>query len=328
MVCLNLKKCLLAVALGLVGASYGQVLTVTSPTEASYLGQTNQIKFTVTSVNVEVTITATITGPGGVITLSDRFTPNADQKIDSQLQMNFSESTPSGAYTIQVEGKRNDNQAVFGNVLINVTVDVAKPKFLQFNPIANAFVRGIVPINVKVLELNFKDYRVQINGQDIPGNTGTTLVGQEFTVSWDTGGIIHDGEQTIAIRLRDLAQNEANQSVTVTLDRIPPSATITQPQVNVKQRRHSDVSVSIDIADSSTSAVSFTGVDVVARTLGGAFLKNVARSSFRAAGGNISRWTGKLKWSSILPNKFKIVVNARDKAGNVGTQQEIIVEYK
>lgn len=306
----------------------GQNLTVTTPTDGSYLGQTNQLKFTVTGANVEVTITADVTGPGGTTTISDRFTPNVDGKIESQLPLNFSEASPEGAYTITVTGKRNDNQSVFGTVARNVTVDVVKPKFLQFNPIANAYVKGVVPIVVKVLEPNFKDYRVQINGQDIPGNTGTSLTNQLFSVSWDTSGILNDGSQNIGIRLRDLAQNESNQTVSVTLDRVNPTATITQPLANVKLRRRSDVSVSVDIVDSSTSSIDVTGVDVVARTMLGGFIAKVARSSFRSAGGNTMRWTGRLRYRAGIPNGFKIVVNVRDKAGNVGTQQEIVVQYK
>ena len=324
----------LRAAIGLIGlaiasSGLGQTLTVTSPTEGAFLGQSNQIKFTATGVNVEVLIKAKVEGPGGGITnIEGNFTPNADGKVDNNLALNFSESAPEGAYTITVTGTRKDTNVVFGTAVINVTVDVQKPKFLQFNPTNNAFVRGIVPIIVKVLEGNFKDYRVQINNQDIPNNTGTTLTNGTFTVNWDTNGIINDGNQTISIRLRDEAQNEATQSVTVTIDRIPPSATIVQPLAGVALRPKSNVSVAVDVQDGSGSNMDFTGVDVVARTLDGAYLGRVSRSSFKNAGGNTMRWSGRLRWTKSLPKEFKIVVNVRDRAGNVGAQQELTVRYK
>jgi hypothetical protein len=114
----------------------------------------------------------------------------------------------------------------------------------------------------------------------------------------------------------------------VTVDRVPPSATIIQPLANVVLRKKSNVSVAVDVVDASTASVDVTGVDVVARTLTGTYLGRVARSSFRSAGGNTLRWSGRLRWTSSLPSKFKIVVNVRDKAGNVGTQQELIVQFK
>lgn len=325
---INKSKLTWAACLALLSVgAFGQNLTVTSPTSGSFLGQTNQLKFTVTGANVEVVINARVEGPGGVTNIEGNFTPNAQGEIDNNLSLNFSESAPEGAYTITVTGKRKDNNVIFGTSVINVTVDVIKPKFLQFNPISSGFVRGVVPIVVKVLEPNFKDYRVQINSQDIPNNTGTDLFNDIFTVNWDTSGILFDGSQTIGIRLRDEAQNEANQSISVTLDRIQPSATITHPQANVRLRARSSFSVSIDIADASTSSVDFSGVDVVARTMNGGYLTRVARSSFRPAG-NVLRWTGRVRWRSSFPKEFKIVVNVRDKAGNVGTQQELIVRYK
>lgn len=324
----------LRATIGLIGlaitcSGFGQTLNVTSPTEGAFLGQSNQIKFTITGVNVEVLVKARVEGPGGGVTnIEGNFTPNADGKVDNNLGLNFSESAPEGAYKITVTGTRKDTNVVFGTAVINVTVDVQKPKFLQFNPINNAFVRGVVPIVVKVLESNFKDYRVQINNQDIPDNTGTVLSNGTFTVNWDTSGILKDGSQTISIRLRDEAQNEATQSVSVTIDRIPPSATIVQPLSGVNLRPKSNVSVAVDVQDGSGSNVDVSGVDVVARTMDDAYLGRVSRSSFKSAGSNTMRWSGRLRWTKSLPKEFKIVVNVRDRAGNVGTQQELVVRYK
>lgn len=310
-------------------AGYAQTLTVTSPNNGDFLGLSNQLKFNVTGASTQVNIKATITGPGSTqFTSENDFTPDADGKINDQLPINFSQGAPEGAYTIDVVAKRKSDNGVFGNVTINVTVDVNKPKFLQFNPLNNSFVKGIVPITVKVLEPNFKDYRVQVNGSDIPNNTGTTLVNDTFTVLWDTTGIQFDGTQTLSIRLRDEANNEETKTISVTLDRIAPVVTIVQPLSNVKLSPNSSVSVAIDIRDGSSNSVDVTGVDVVIKKLDGTFLARVPRSSFQNTGGNNFRWSGKLRFNRGYGKQFKIVVNVVDRAGNVSATQEVIVTYK
>ncbi len=310
-------------------ASFAQTLTVTSPNNGDFLGLSNQIKFNVTGASTQVNIKATITGPGAVqFTSENDFTPDVDGKINDQLPLNFNQGAPEGAYTITVVAKRKSDNGVFGNVTINVTVDVNKPKFLSLNPLTNSFVKGIVPITVKVLEPNFKDYRVQVNGSDIPNNTGTTLSGGTFTVFWDTTGIQFDGTQTVSIRLRDEANNEETKSVTVTLDRVAPIVTIAQPLSNVKLSPKSDVSVAVDVSDGSANAVDMTGVDVVVKKLDGTFLARVPRSSFRNTGGNNFRWSGKLRYNSKYGKQFKIVVNVVDRAGNISATQEVVVTYK
>ncbi|MBX3118882.1 MAG: hypothetical protein KF784_07430 [Fimbriimonadaceae bacterium] len=310
-------------------AGYAQTLTVTSPNNGDFLGLSNQLKFNVTGASTQVNIKATITGPGGVqFTSENDFTPDADGKINDQLPINFNQGAPEGAYTIDVVAKRKSDNGVFGNVSINVTVDVNKPKFLQFNPLNNSFVKGIVPITVKVLEPNFKDYRVQINGSDIPNNTGTSLVNDSFTVLWDTTGIQFDGSQTVSIRLRDEANNEETKTITVTLDRVAPVVGIVQPLSNIKLSMNSSVSVAIDMQDGSANSIDVTGVDVVVRKLDGTFLARVPRSSFKNTGGNNFRWSGKLRFNRGYGKQFKIVVNVVDRAGNASTTQEVVVTYK
>src|SRR5687768_5937228 len=250
------------------GAAQAQTLSVTSPTENAFLGTSNQVKFLITGIFVGVNVRAVATGPGGVVFSNEGdFEPNAQGEIDNQLALNIQQGSPEGAYTILVEAKRRADNSIIGTVVINVTLDLTKPKFLQFNPINGTFVRGNVTINVKVQEPNFKDYRVQVNSNDIPNNTGTTLTNDEFSVLWNTAGIQFDGAQSIGIRLRDLANNEDNRTISVTLDRIAPSVTIIQPRSDTNLRKRSNVSVAIDIVDVSSTSVDVTGVEVVAKTL-------------------------------------------------------------
>ena len=318
---------LLALALGAIAGA--QTLSVTSPNNGDFLGTSNQVKFVITNVFVQVNVKVVATGPGGVIfTNEGDFSPDANGHIDNQLALNIQQGSPEGDYTIVVTAKRKDNNQVFGQITIDVTLDLTKPKFRQFNPINNGFVKGLVPITVEVLEPNFKDYRVQVNGSDIPNNTGTELTDGKFTVMWDTSGIQFDGSQSISIRLRDLANNEENRTINVTLDRIAPSVNIVQPCSDTSLRRGSNVSVAIDITDASNSSVDMTGVEVLARTDTGAYIRLVPRESFRSTGGNTLRWTGRLRYSSSLPQSFKIVVNVIDRAGNTSVQQEATVRYR
>jgi hypothetical protein len=308
-----------------------QTLTVTSPVEGGFLGQSNELKFTVVDANVEVTVSVDVVGPAGTSTISERFTPNADNKIDGQIPLNFSPSSPEGAYTLEVSAKRNDNNFEFGSASIAVNVDVTKPKILAFNPINNAFVNGglsgIVPIRVRVDELNFKDYRVQVNGQDIPNNTGTSLVDDGFVVDWDLNGVQQDGAQTVAIRIRDQALNETTKSVTVSVDRVKPTVAIVQPSEGQRFLIRTNVSIAVDITDAAINSVDVTGVDVVFRRLDGTYVGRAARFTFRPISSNTVRWTGRFRYRKNMKGDFKIVVSVLDRAGNPALDQEVVVRF-
>lgn len=314
----------------MASAAVGQTFTVTSPTDGTFIGLNNQVKFTITGAVFEVRIDVTANGPGGVqFTNTGRFTPDAEGRINSQLALNFNQGVPEGLYTITVTATEPGH--TYSPATIGVTLDVTKPKFLQFNPIANTFVRGEVFIRVKVLEPNFKDYRVQVDGQDIPNNTGTSLdPNGEFLVRWDTAGIQFDGSKSISIRLRDEAENEENRTVSVNLDRIQPVVNIVQPRADVRLAARSNVSIIIDVTDpnGAGSSVHVSGIDVIARTMEGQFIGRGSMASFRSTGTNNLRWAGRIRYRSGLPKKFKIIVTAIDRAGNPAVSQEVIVSYR
>jgi hypothetical protein len=312
----------------LSAAAQAQTFNVTAPTSGEFIGLTNTVSFNVNGASSQNKIRITATGPGSVqFTNNGDFTPDADGKINGTLSLNFNQGVPEGEYTIVVTAAQNNT--VYATVTINVTLDVTKPKFLQFNPVSGAFVRaGIVSIRVNVLEPNFQDYRVQVDGQDIPNNTGTTLVNGEFTVNWDTSGIQFDGAKSISVRLRDQADNEESRTFDVTLDRINPTVIIVHPRAELRFAPRANISVAIDITDANVASTDVTGVDVIARTLEGQFLARVAVQTFRPTNGPTNRWTGRLRWTNRLPKKFKLVVHVIDKAGNSASTQEVIVQYR
>lgn len=321
-----MKKAILVLfaACAALGA-YAQTLTVTSPTEGAFVGSSNQVKFLIRNAIQEVTVRVVATGPGGGSTqVEGRFTPNSEGNIDNNLSLTFSPSNPEGAYVLVITATEPGQTYI--PVTRNVTLDRTKPKFLQVNPTDNAFVKGpIVAIGVELDETNVKEWRVQINNQDIPNNTGST---QAFTVNWDTSGIEQDGAQTITIRVKDEADNESTQTISVTLDRVSPVVGIQYPRLDTVLRRRSTVSVVVDITDISTSSIDVTGVDVVVMSLTGNFITRVARSSVRTSGSNTLRWSGRIRYRPNLPNEYKIVAIARDKAGNVAATQEVTVRLR
>jgi hypothetical protein len=304
-----------------------QTFTVTSPTEGAFIGTNNQLKFIIHGATLETTVHATVVGPSGTTNIEQRFSPNASGEIDSSLPLNFNPSSPEGAYTITVSASQPG--FTYPDVVIHVTLDVTKPKILEFNPINNSFVKGpSVPINVKVSEANIKEWKVQVNGQDIPNNSGTTLDSNgSFSVVWDTTGILTDGAQSISITVKDKADNVSTQTANVTIDRVKPSITIQYPRSDSRIRPGSTISIVVDVQDASTSSVDVTGVDVVLRTTTNVFIARVPRMSFQGTGGNTMRWTGRVRGNSIrLPNQFKVVVTAVDKAGNVAVSQSTTVK--
>jgi len=304
-------------------SAIAQTLTVTSPTDGAFVGSSNQVKFLIRNAVLEVTVRVVATGPlGGSTQVEGRFSPNSQGNIDSNLSLTFSASNPEGAYTIVVTA--TEPGQTYTPVTLSVTLDRTKPKFLQFNPTNNAFVRGpVIPISVELDETNVKEWRVQVNSQDIPDNTGTT---EEFTVNWDTSGIELDGPQSITIRVKDEADNESTQTINVTLDRVSPVLTIQYPQQNTILRKRSTISVVVDLTDLSTQSIDVTGIDVVVKSLDGVttYLR-VAREAVRNSGSSTLRWSGRIRWRWTLPTEYKIVATARDKAGNVAAIQEVTV---
>ncbi|MBC8063655.1 MAG: hypothetical protein H7Y17_02400 [Chlorobia bacterium] len=316
-----------AIALMAVAAHAQFTLQVTSPLEGAFLGFNNQVKFLITNATEETTVRVTAAGPGGSTVKEEDFTPNQDNKIDGSITLNFNESSPSGAYTITVEAF--DSTFTATPVVRNVTVDVTRPKILEFNPIQNGSVKGpIVPINVKLSEANLKEWRVKIDGNDIPNNTGTTVDGNNsFQVNWTVTGFLTDGNHTISISVKDKSENESTQSVSVRLDRLAPSLSIAFPRSDSQVRPNSDFSVIVDVSDPNGGLMDLTGLDVIVRKLDNTYLYRVPRVSFQATGSGSYRWTGRVRNKAVsLPSQFKIVASGVDKAGNIAVEQEVIVD--
>lgn len=317
-----LRACGLALVLG-ASPAFAQQLRVTSPNNGDFLGQTNTIRFTINGATSQARVVATVTNASTNAVLFDlegSFDPDADNQITGSLELNFDDSTPEALYNIKVEHFQGN--ALVGTVNIqNVTVDVERPKFFDVFPLSGSFVRGTVTIGANLDEANVDRWTVNVNNRAIPNNTGNS---SEIRVLWNTDGIENDGQQTISIRVEDKANNTGSRSINVTVDRVAPTIQVLTPSGNQPIRPSASIPIAIDIIDQAQNSVHYTGVNVTLRAMDGTFLQRAARRSVRANGNNL-QWFGRIRSTNRLPDQFKIVVTAVDRAGNPALTQEVIV---
>jgi hypothetical protein len=312
----------LVIGLGMMSAvSFAQTLTVTAPTNNQFLRSNNTLTFNGRGGRVQVTVSATITGPGGSSVVSTTAVPSQNGDFAGSLSLNFTQTSAQGSYTVVV--RCTEPGQTYAPTTLSVTVDTRNPKLLEFRPAQNSFVRAAVPIRFKLLEDNMKDWRVTINNADIPNNSGTTE--RDIALNWDPTTLETDGPQTIGLAVRDQANNPLNFSIPITLDRRPPRSTIQYPLASTPIRRGSDLLVIVDVVDQFSNSVDVTGIDVRMVNMNGVLITRVPRESWRASGANTSRWTGRIRSRVQLPSQFKIVVTSVDKAGNNGSVQEVTV---
>ncbi len=303
-------------------AAYAGTLTVTQPNNDDFLGRTNKLKFQLTGSIVRSTVFVTVTNnndPNVRFSFQKDFTPDNLQKVDGDIDLNFNDATPEGRYTILVHVVEPGNP--YNDENRSVSIDVKSPEYVEVQPLNNSFVKGIVTIRVRLREPNIKEWRVQINNQDIPNNSGTT---ESFEVLWDTTNIELDGSKTINISAKDLAGNEATKAITVSLDRIAPSITILAPTVGTTIRPRSNISVAIEINDQSGGSVDVSGIDVVILS-NDSQRRFITRGSRRASrvNGTTLQWVGRVRWTTRLPESFILRVTAVDRAGNQAEPQEV-----
>jgi hypothetical protein len=306
----------------LAAGAIAQTLTVTSPSDGDYLGRTNQVRFLISGATAQARVVVTVINQATLaqlIQVEGRFDPNVDAQISGALDLNFNEATPTAVYRVRVEHFQAGVLVSTRNV-DNVNIDVRQPRFLDVTPANGAFVRDTVNIRARIEETNMDRWTVTVNNQSIPNNTGTTTT---VSVPWSTADIESDGQQSILIRVEDLARNGNSVTRTVTLDRVAPTIQILSPGPT-PFRPNTTIPVSVDIRDGAQGSVSVTGVNVVLRTMDGRFIARVPRRGAGASGGTL-QWSGRIRATRNLPRQFKVVVTAVDRAGNPARPQEVIV---
>jgi hypothetical protein len=311
--------CLLSVVAAVTAVA--GTLTVTSPEDGAFVGANTTINFRIAGGNVQVTVRAQITkvGGGASTTLETRVTPDESGNASGSLSWNPSDSFPEGDYDIEVTATEPGN--TYNTVNLTVTLDRIKPRFRDFSPLKNSFVRGVVTITAELDELNIKEWRVTVNDADLPNNTGTSSA---VSVVWDTSFIEEDGQQTIRIKVTDKAENTDTLEIPVTLDRAAPVVRIEFPRTNSTVRPGTVMPIVVKVEDASQDSVEWLAVLVEVRRMDGTLIRRASRLRWAPGGSDRERvWLGRAPVLFTDPDLFKITVNVVDKAGNVATTQEV-----
>ncbi len=297
------------------------VLTVQSPNNNEFVGATTDIKVQTSQGFTKVTVTANIVkqGGGASTTLTTDIFPDGDGKGNGTMTWNAGGSFPEGLYDITVTATSDDT---FWNTEVRtVTLDTTKPKFTTFSPTDGSFFNGTIDITATLTESNgIKQWRVTVDGNDIPNNTGTSLnIDVPFTPANDED----DGPRKIKIEAKDLAGNTASVEFTINLDRQPPKIVVTYPRSDFRVRPNSNLAVTIEITDATNTAVDVSAVVVELRDMDDNLIRRVARRSYQPISDTAVRWAGRVRMDVGNRTRVKIVVRATDRAGNAGVTQEI-----
>lgn len=321
----NMLKTLLAalIASAPVLALSG-TLTVQSPNNNQYVGSTTEIKVQTTGGFTKVTVTAQIVqqGGGASTTLTTEIFPDGDGKGNGTMTWSANSSFPETLYDITVTATADDTG--YNNELRTVTLDRTKPKFLEFSPTDGSFFNGTINITALIQETSgLKEWRVKVDNQDIPNNTGTTLaVDVPYTPSVDDD----DGIRVITITAKDLADNEAEISLEATLDRQPPEIFVTYPRSDFRVRPNSTLSVNFNVEDSDTKSVDVAAIRVEIQDMDGNFIRRVSRRLYDGYSPTGSRWMGRVRMTVGNRTRVKIVISCVDKAGNASVVQEVPIQ--
>jgi predicted heme/steroid binding protein len=119
-------------------------------------------------------------------------------------------------------------------------------------PANNSFVKGTVAVDADITEVNTAAVNVAIDG---------VLLSESLPAAWDT--TTHpDGSHTAGVYVSDTAGNDADASVSVTVDNTPPAVAITAPANGSAVR--GVVNVTADVYDSylAESAIAVNGTVV------------------------------------------------------------------
>lgn len=310
------------VLLMMASLGWAGTLTVTSPTNGAYIGASSQLNFNITGASLQVTVTVLVTYPGGATTTeSQNFNPNPQGQISGQLPLAFNSGDPQGQYGISVTATEPNNS--YTPTDLTITVLPNGPMFNSYSPATGSFVNSTVHIRASINDAYLKQWQVQVNGQSIPNNTGTS---NSVAVDWNTAGVPTDGVETVTITATDLANNTTTQTATLTLQRVPPVLTIVSPVSGAKIVSGSEVDVLLNVQGEFAGSIDRTGIDVIAKTASGTYIARVSVASFTATQGNAYQWTGRIRYrTGLLPPSFNIVATAVDKAGNRATPQTVTV---
>ncbi len=193
-------------------------VAITDPTDGAYLRGTHKIKFTVAVDALD---------KWELHDLDSVPTKLTDGVTNGSFDFDWDTTGKDGRHTLKLTAKNTLGQTVDATRI--VIVDNTPPTVEVTSPEAAAFVRGRVPINATITDVNPDKYQINLDGALMtpPGvRSGSTVA-----FGWDTVGVA-DGSHLIKVLATDKALNDnaaAADGVSVTVDNTPPVVTITSP---------------------------------------------------------------------------------------------------
>jgi len=220
----------------------------------------------------------------------------AGESLDFTATISVPSTTADGTYAnyfaLQADQLPFDPPVL---VRVNVIVDSTAPAVTVVSPEANAYVRGTIPVEAAVMELNGVDTVTFTAGAGSGTMTQDPATGL-WTGTWNTAGTA-DGTVNITVTATDDAGNARSATESVVLDNTPPTVAFSSPPANT-------------LVD-GTITVQFTSSDANPGTL------------VLSAGGSDMNVTGQTSASvdtRALGDGTRILtLTARDRAGNVAT---------
>ncbi len=187
-------------------------LTITSPTEGSYINESAVVSWRI----------------------SDNYGVRTEEvKIDSHLwetvQSGLPLYLPEGAHTVSVRVTDIAGNQVVKSV--NFTKDMNPPFLTVLSPSMESYVSGIVQVSWSCSD-NFGVGKREIR---VDSSSWQEAEGDEATVE------VTDGLHTIEVRATDLAGNTAVKTTHVICDTVPPQVAIDEPGMNEKITQNSVV---------------------------------------------------------------------------------------
>ena len=221
--------------------------------------------------------------------------------IDSQLVALFSTSGENtylwntsaeqyGVYRITLIGY--DSAGNSANVSITVTVDNLLPTASIVSPANATYVRGNIKIIFIAQATAIKNASIIIDAThvyDVAGMTSLTLNTTLFS----------DGVHTVKLSVYDLAGNEAETFITLTIDNTPPTVHITSPANNTYLKGTAEINFTFSRAN----------LDRATLSLGG--------QAIDATGSSYYSWNT----TTTGDGKYLLILTVSDRAGNIQTSE-------
>jgi len=196
-------------------------------------------------------------------------------------------------------------------VSITITVDNTLPSAQIISPSEGSYVNGVIQINITGRDENLKILELYIDDELIASWTASGT----YTYVWDTT-TRSDGVHTIRLVVYDLAGNEAEKSVSITVDNTPPVISSVEQDPEVPSEGE-EVTVIASVSDAISGLES---VILYYRVNGGEW-RTVEMTCSEGA------------WVATIPGQeagasVEYYVEARDKAGNTAKSDTYTYEVK